>query len=53
MMAFSLSPKMASVTFPVLLMQNSNSPGLEGDDDMEKGASPTPAREIIMNWPGL
>jgi hypothetical protein len=49
---FSFRPNSVSVTDPVFLMQNSMSPGRDGVDDMENGASPSPRTEPIMNCPG-
>ncbi len=49
-------PRMArlrkAVRFPAVRMQSSMSSRLLGDEEMEKGASPTPGTSSMMNWPG-
>jgi hypothetical protein len=45
--------KIAFVVLPTLRIPNSMMPGRLGVEDRQKGDSPTPGKDTIINWPGL
>jgi hypothetical protein len=52
MVWFSFIWKSVEVSVPISRMQNSSRPGLEGVDETQKGASPSPGIEMRTNCPG-